>query len=44
MPFERTLARMALHARLAREMPRQSLLPPDEANLVTLYKMLGGGA
>jgi len=25
---------MALHARLAREMPRQALLPPDEANLV----------
>jgi thiosulfate dehydrogenase len=33
MPFEARLARMALHARLEREMPRQAPLPADEANL-----------
>jgi thiosulfate dehydrogenase len=33
MPFEARLARMALHARLEREMPRQTPLPADEGNL-----------
>jgi thiosulfate dehydrogenase len=34
MPFEKRLARMALHARMAREMPSQAPIPPDEGNLV----------
>ena len=34
MPFEKRLARLALHARMEREMPRQAPLPPDEGNLV----------
>ena len=34
MPFEKKLARMALHARMAREMPSQAPIPPDEGNLV----------
>jgi thiosulfate dehydrogenase len=33
MPFERTLARMALHARMEREMPTQVPVRADEANL-----------
>ena len=33
MPFEKRLARMALHARLAREMPDKPPIPPDEGNL-----------
>ena len=31
MPFERTFARMALHARLDKEMPKQVPIPADEA-------------
>jgi len=34
MPFEKTLAGMALHARINREMPKQSPLPVNEANLL----------
>jgi thiosulfate dehydrogenase len=34
MPFENRLARMALHARMEREMPGEAPIPPDEANLV----------
>ena len=34
MPFEKRLARLALHARLEREMPHQVPIQPDEANLV----------
>jgi len=34
MPFEKKLARMALHARLEREMPGQAPIPLDEGNLV----------
>jgi thiosulfate dehydrogenase len=34
MPFEKRLARMALHARMEREMPREAPLPADESNLV----------
>ncbi len=33
MPFEKRLARMALHARLEREMPDKAPIPLDEANL-----------
>jgi mono/diheme cytochrome c family protein len=33
MPFEVRLAHMALHARLAREMPGEAPIPADEANL-----------
>jgi thiosulfate dehydrogenase len=33
MPFEKTFARMALHARLEREMPTQVPVQADEANL-----------
>jgi mono/diheme cytochrome c family protein len=35
MPFEKSLARMALHARMEKEMPRQVPIQPDEANLVS---------
>jgi mono/diheme cytochrome c family protein len=35
MPFEKRLARMALHARLQREMPRQVPIQADEAALVS---------
>ncbi len=35
MPFEKRLARMALHARLRKEMPRQAPIPADEGNLVS---------
>jgi thiosulfate dehydrogenase len=35
MPFEKRLARMALHARLQREMPHQVPIQPLEANLVS---------
>jgi mono/diheme cytochrome c family protein len=35
MPFEKTLAKMALHARVDREMPKQSPLAVNEANLLT---------
>jgi thiosulfate dehydrogenase len=34
MPLEARLARMALHARLEREMPGQAPIPADEGNLV----------
>jgi len=34
MPFEKKLARMALHARLAREMPDKAPIALDEGNLV----------
>jgi mono/diheme cytochrome c family protein len=34
MPFEKVLAGLALHARVAREMPRQSPLAVNEANLL----------
>jgi thiosulfate dehydrogenase len=34
MPFEKRLARMALHARLKREMPKQAPIAADEANLL----------
>jgi mono/diheme cytochrome c family protein len=33
MPFEKRLARMALHARMEREMPAEAPIPPDEGNL-----------
>jgi mono/diheme cytochrome c family protein len=33
MPFEKKLARMALHARLERETPDKAPIPPDEGNL-----------
>jgi len=35
MPFEDKFARMALHARLEKEMPTQVPVPADEANLVS---------
>jgi len=34
MPFEKKFARMALHARMEKEMPTQVPVPADEANLV----------
>jgi thiosulfate dehydrogenase len=34
MPFEKKLARMALHARMRKEMPTQVPVMADEANLV----------
>ena len=34
MPFEKKLARMALHARLEKEMPTQVPIPADERNLL----------
>ena len=34
MPFERLLAGMALHARIAKEMPGPAPIPADEANLL----------
>jgi mono/diheme cytochrome c family protein len=34
MPFEKTLARMALHARMEREMPKQVPIAADESNLL----------
>lgn len=34
MPFERLLAGMALHSRIAKEMPAQVPIQPDEANLL----------
>jgi thiosulfate dehydrogenase len=34
MPFEKKFARMALHARLEKEMPTQVPVPADEANLI----------
>ncbi len=34
MPFEKTLARMALHARINREMPKQSPIPVNESTLL----------
>ena len=34
MPFEKSLARMALHARLKKEMPTEVPVPANEANLV----------
>ena len=34
MPFEKKFARMALHARLEKEMPAQVPVPADEANLL----------
>jgi len=34
MPFEKTLASMALHARVEKEMPTQVPLPADEPNLL----------
>ena len=33
MPFEKTMARMALHARIDKEAPKPSPIPADEANL-----------
>jgi mono/diheme cytochrome c family protein len=33
MPFEKRLARMALHARLKKEMPAHAPVPADETNL-----------
>jgi thiosulfate dehydrogenase len=41
MPFEKLLARTALHARIEKEMPRTVPIEPTEANLLagaTLYK------
>jgi len=41
MPFEKTLARLALHARLEKEMPKSVPIPPDEANFTAganIYK------
>lgn len=35
MPFEKKLARMALHARLEKEMPTQVPIPADEPNLLS---------
>jgi mono/diheme cytochrome c family protein len=34
MPFEKMLARTALHARLAKEMPKTSPIEPSETNLL----------
>jgi thiosulfate dehydrogenase len=34
MPFEKKFARMALHARMEKEMPTQAPIPTDEANMV----------
>ena len=34
MPFEKTLARMALHARMEKEMPKSAPVPADEATYV----------
>lgn len=34
MPFEKTFARMALHARMEKEMPTQVPIPADEPNLI----------
>jgi mono/diheme cytochrome c family protein len=39
MPFEKTLARMALHARVEKEMPRQVAIPTDEPNYVAGAKI-----
>jgi len=41
MPFEKTLARAALHARLAKDIPKGVAIEPTEANLLAgalLYK------
>ena len=35
MPFERELARMALHAHLEKEMPAHAPIPANEANLIS---------
>ncbi|MFN7998501.1 MAG: cytochrome c [Bryobacteraceae bacterium] len=34
IPFEKLLAGMALHSRIAREMPSQAPIQPDEANMM----------
>ena len=39
MPFERLLAGMALHSRIAKEMPSQVPIPVDEANLTAGAKV-----
>ncbi len=39
LPFERRLARMALHARMAKEMPAQSPIPATEPNLLAGAKL-----
>jgi thiosulfate dehydrogenase len=39
MPFEKLLAGMALHARIAKEMPTQVPIQPDEANLLAGAKI-----
>ena len=38
-PLERTLAAMALHARIAREAPKDSPVPPTEPNLLAGAKV-----
>lgn len=41
MPFEKTFARMALHARLDKEMPKSAPIPADEPNFTAganIYK------
>jgi mono/diheme cytochrome c family protein len=41
MPFERSLARAAIHARIAKEMPATVPITPDETNLIAgarIYK------
>jgi thiosulfate dehydrogenase len=39
MPFEKSLARMALHARIAREAPKETQVPVTAANLVAGAKV-----
>ncbi len=39
MPFEKTLARMALHAHLEHEMPKQTPMQPTEPNLLAGAKI-----
>jgi thiosulfate dehydrogenase len=39
LPFERLLAGMALHSRIAKEMPSQAPIPADEANLLAGAKI-----
>ncbi len=39
LPFEETLAKMALHARIAREAPTESPVPPTEPNVMAGAKV-----
>ncbi len=39
LPLERTVTRMALHARIAKEAPKDSPIPPTEPNLLAGAKL-----